>query len=159
MVPARTADRWAATQADRPLDERPLQVEPVTARAVQGILDRWVRRMGLERWKIELELVEPSRETSPDEWADASIWRSNAYETAKIQLHPTWRSWSAEEAETHLVHELVHLWTRDMEEMLSIAEDQVTSAVFEVIRAAAMQRTEATVDLISRRLIAIAAGA
>jgi hypothetical protein len=160
MVPAQADRRLVAPERasaapigrfDGRLPER-----HVTERELNQILRRWQRRMGLERWQIELDLEKPTESFGENDWHWAELARSNNYEEATIRLHPEWRSWSAEKAEHHLVHELVHVWTRDLEETLKLVDFHVPHAVHTLIQEAFAQRLEAAVDLIARRLVVIA---
>jgi hypothetical protein len=130
----------------------------VTEREIEQLLRRWQRRMGLDRWRITLDLARPAARfgDGDDDYQWAELDRSNNYETATIRLHPNWRSWSEAEAQEHLVHELVHVWMRDLEEAIKVFEGRVLYDVFAVGREAFAQRLEATVELIMRQLIAIA---
>jgi hypothetical protein len=123
----------------------------VTKREVQEIVTLWTRRLGLERWEITIDWTENAQPG-----ADSTVWVSQSYETATLYVaHPAWRTWTRAEAEGHVVHELVHLLTRDFDEIERMITEQLPPAVDKVIHTAFGHRREAMVELIARRFVAL----
>jgi hypothetical protein len=122
-----------------------------TKRWVESRLRTWIDRLGLTAWAITLDWDTPA-----DEGAWAQCWRSNDYDKATIYLCEGWADLGKAEVERLVVHELLHLVTRD----LSRAHDFVLEAIEDNVPAnniavAAWKRAEeGVVDRLSFALVA-----
>lgn len=89
----------------------------MTRKQLERIVREWQKRLGLHTWDIEVDFREPAAEE-----AHASTWRSNVYERAGIRFDREWPRWEPRFANQVVVHELVHLMARDVEESFKPAE-------------------------------------
>lgn len=108
----------------------------------------WVPRLGLERWDVEL-LDEPCDD------ANALTWRSNSYDRATIQFSDELAEWSFGRAEQTLVHELLHLCHRDVDQAFSELEDRLQGDVWSVARGRYDHVMEGFIDRLASRLVEI----
>jgi hypothetical protein len=86
--------------------------------AVELLVATWQQRLQLTHWVVKLDwesLLDPAVDR-------AMITRDNPYDVATLQLASTWPSWTNRELTLIVVHELVHLVTRDMEEAAEVVE-------------------------------------
>lgn len=115
----------------------------------------WARRLGVDRWELELHLDDPAGWASlhKPEDTDASVHRSRDYDTATFWLDPGWREWPARKLEATIVHELLHLATRDMEHVLDLLDGMVHRDVENVIAEAYRHAVEGAIDRLSYRLV------
>ena len=89
----------------------------MTQKQVERIVWEWQKRLGLATWDLRINFAEPCHEE-----ADATMTRSNTYERGELRLDKDWGKWSKPWANQIIVHELVHLLTRDIEESFKPAE-------------------------------------
>lgn len=115
-------------------------------------LREWQRRLGLDAWDIAVEWDEKANEDS-----DATTWRSADYDRATIRLDSGWAKWT--DAFTHriIVHELVHLLTRDIDEAFKLLKRHVSEAVWAVSDDVYEHEIEGLCDRLSYRLVELAA--
>lgn len=114
--------------------ERPTwRVEPLTEADLRVRFKLWLERLGLDRWIVTLEVG-----GAEDETAYMETVRSSSYERGRIHVAP-WvlgigevpndvlvTNFDAEFVEAALVHELLHLHTRDMR---AVVRDDLISQV------------------------------
>lgn len=132
----------------------------MTHAELDALLRKWQRRLGLDAWRIEL-VIDPLRwaeQRDPDSGADAFVWRSNDYDSARVYLNPDdVAEWDARTAADMVVHELVHLALRDLEHVVDLVAPLVSRDVYGVVRSAAQHELEATVDRLARQLVSLEA--
>ena len=129
----------------------------LTRADIRAIVRTWQRRLEIDHWSIEIDFgtpAEASEEGREGPWA--SIWRSRDYDLARLCLAEGWCDWSRREANEHVVHELVHLWTREVEFVLdALYRVDIHGDARSVIEETHRHLTEGVVDRIARRLIAL----
>jgi hypothetical protein len=127
----------------------------MTEQDLRELVARWVARLGLERWRVDL-VFDPERPAEVG--CDANAWRSDHYERAEIFLHPAWRQWEPDFAEATIVHELLHLHLRDVEEaMLPAVAELAHPHAVKVLRDRIEHELEQAIDVLAHRLVALAA--
>lgn len=122
----------------------------LTAAYLRKTVAVWQRRLGLQTWDLVVNLGDPCSQD-----ADASTWRSNTYERAEMKFDPGWRSWSAVFLNRIVVHELMHLVTRDIDELVKDAEDQMHRDAGSMLRRRYDHEIEGLVDRLAFRLVEI----
>lgn len=124
---------------------------------VERVLREWQRRLKLDYWDIKLELDES--EPQGRSWEDhehAAIWRSRDYFMATLRLHPNFReNWTVKELNINIVHELLHLLTREVENILDLTDGQVHRDVQTVIDQTFSHSLEGAVDNLAHRFVEI----
>lgn len=129
----------------------------MTRAELERIVRTWQRRLGLERWRVELVTDEARWFRTGHDDEHASTWRSNSYDQARLYVNPDeWRDWSPHDAHEHVVHELVHLLHRDLEHVLDHVEPLLHADAYKVAESALEHALEQTVDRIARRLVELA---
>jgi hypothetical protein len=109
--------------------------------------------LGLIHWSIDVEIVdEPARryEESP---AVASVSSAAHYDTAWMEFS---KEWLAESDELHIdktiIHELLHVALRDLEQYLEEPKDWMPPATFHTWSAAMNHEQEGFIERISRAI-------
>lgn len=77
------------------------------------LVEKWKLILKLNHWRIEVDF-----DTACDPEANVSITRSKSYDNATIELAPSWKEWSEYDIEQRVVHELLHLTTREIDTII-----------------------------------------
>lgn len=131
----------------------------MTEPRLQQLLAEWTRRLGLERWEIDLR-VEPCE----CETAYMEVERSFLYERATIAVAPwlmgqgDWpadcmRRASPHHVEETLVHELLHLHTRDIMRAGREADGQMHRDAYTIYEQRLEDAEEQLVDRLAVALV------
>lgn len=137
----------------------------MTEKQLRGLLATWQQRLGLGDWRIVLKVG-----TVEDESAYMETQRSVSYQRAVIHCQP-WllngdgnaapesvmirgNDLSEDFVESSLVHELLHLHTRDMRAVVRDDLDgQVHRDVYSVLEASMARAEEQCVDRLAEALV------
>lgn len=125
----------------------------MTRRRLARLIVVWQTRLGLERWKLETKWDEPCGEDFT-----AVIEKSPFYDTATLRLEAGWQKWSPEFAEVTVVHELLHLLHRDVDEAFRDLEGQLHRDAWLLSERRYKQAMEGFIDRTASRLVEIAGG-
>lgn len=120
----------------------------MTKGQLERIVRTWQGRLGLERWDLEVDFKEPSKEDS-----DASTWRSNDYDRATLRFADGWPKWSVQFANRIAVHELLHLVTRELDRVVEDVTDQMHREAATQIDRRYLHEIEGLVDRLAYRLV------
>jgi hypothetical protein len=120
----------------------------VTKAQLERTVRVWQRRLGLDAWKIDVDFSDPA-----SEGCVASTLRSNDYDTATITWDAGWASWEPLYANQTVVHELLHLLTRDVDLVVDDARDQLHPDASALVEKRYRHETEGLVDRLSVRLV------
>lgn len=119
---------------------------------MEGVVSLWIKRLGLQRWNIEVKWDDPDHFKSDID--KAYIWRARDYEDARLYFNPnTSESWSMRTLHCTVVHELLHLVTRDVEFVLDQVEDQLHRDVETVVAETFKHHLEGAIDQIACRMV------
>lgn len=110
----------------------------------------WQRRLGLERWDVEINWDEAC-----DEDANAATWRSSFYDRATIRWAEEWREWSPRKANEYAVHELLHLHLRDVDVVIGALEGQLHRDSYSLVDGRYEHEVEGLIERLTYRLIEI----
>lgn len=139
----------------------------MTRAEFEVVLRLWQRRLGLDHWEIELSWEWGKRpddkpdvdgDEHPPPNCDASTYRARDYDTATVYLHPVdAETWSPRKAHATVVHELLHLVTRDVEFVL----DQLDAVglardVDELLVRGHRHAVEGAIDRLAHRFVDLA---
>lgn len=122
----------------------------MTKREVERALRVWTDRLGLSHWDIRIDWETPAHEDS-----DAGTWRANQYDRAVMFLAPEWREWNQKRMNQLLVHELLHLYVRDVDVVLDVALTLASSAAREQLESRYFHEVEGLVDRLANRFVEI----
>lgn len=119
-----------------------------------AMFGEWVKRLGLSHWRINLNLSVPAAEMETDS-SIATVTTHGAYDEADIGFIEGWSAWDDDKIERTMVHELVHLHLRDLDNMLDVASETMRPSgrkMFDALSHAAMENlvermTNVLVDL------------
>lgn len=129
----------------------------MTERQLRRLADRWAPRLGLDGWTIDITIG-----TSELGAGDSAMCRPAAYyRRARIQVAPDAleRGQGAPTWEHLVVHELLHIATRDIRQAaLEYLDGQVAPAAHEVYELAFERALEGEVDRLAGALVAAFAG-
>lgn len=104
---------------------------------IEYILSVWQSRLNLTHWTIKVDwATPPERPDGADEgdmlWADV-VW-GNSSDDATIRFHESYLGWDRKQMNETVVHELIHLVNRDLQEGVESAEDVMPTSAFKVFR-------------------------
>lgn len=125
---------------------------PLTRADITDTLRVWQQRLLLDHWLIEINWAE----TIDDGEANAEIRIEEDYDAAKLVLAAGYAGWPREWANKVLVHELLHLVFRDLEEHVKAAKVLATGPVYDLFIDRYNHECEGVVDRIACRLVALA---
>jgi hypothetical protein len=124
----------------------------VTKARIEKLIGVWTVRLGLERWKIDVDWSKPCADHNV-----AEIEKSSFYDTGTIRLEPGWAKWAPDYAEQTVVHELLHLLHRDVDEAFADIEGQLQRDAWTMVERRYKQAMEGFIDRTASRLVELAA--
>lgn len=122
---------------------------------VEQIVHWWIPRLGLDHWRIDV-VWDHSRDEAPsfDSFEHAFTWRARDYDEARMYFNPNeMEHWDRRQANEIVVHELLHLVTRDIEFVLDQIEDQLHRDVETLVTVSHRHAVEGAVDRLSKRIV------
>lgn len=131
----------------------------MTKKQMETIVAEWIPRLGLSDWDIEVRWDQDAH--SPD-WREenpphASTWRSRDYDKARLYFNPDELSgWSNRQANLNVVHELLHLVTRDVEFILDLLLAHLHRDMYSVVSESHRHAVEGAVDRLAYRFVQVA---
>jgi hypothetical protein len=119
---------------------------------IEECVERWLPRLRLTHWAVKVDWNQ-----LPPEGDEAECLPLDSYDVATLRFGRDFSKWDARYAEGVVVHELLHLVTRD----LQIATDNVQKLLPKAARPLAESvlnhEIEGVVDRIAAVLVAVAA--
>jgi hypothetical protein len=122
---------------------------PATAKEVERVLAEWQRRLGLDRWDIEVAWTEPLNA----EEAFAEIEAQNPYDVAVLRLSRAWPEWDRRLLNATIAHELCHLLIRDLWLAAESVESFAPAEAWRVFKSRWEHHEEQSVDRLARMLV------
>lgn len=95
----------------------------MTRGRLEKITRAWQKRLGLERWDLKFGWDRPLDQENEV----ARVFRSNQYDSATIFFAADYRKWTPEFANQAVVHELLHLCHRDVDEAFGVLDADAAS--------------------------------
>ncbi len=92
----------------------------MTRAQVEKIVTVWQGRLKLSQWSVKVDFDKPANASN-----DAQVSIDNHYDNATVLLSSAWADWTREYTNLTLVHELLHLHERDVEEAIRSVEGLV----------------------------------
>lgn len=126
----------------------------MTRAGIENLVNLWIPRLGLSHWQIEV--VWERRKDDPPfaPGDDAFTWRARDYEEARMYFdEEKMDGWDLKQASVMVVHELLHLVTRDVEFILDQIEGQVRSDMYEVLELSHRHAVEHAIDRLAQRIV------
>lgn len=114
---------------------------------INSIVSDWTTRLGLTHWVIKVTTEPPDKP-----WRNAQIDVSRCYDTATIKLQTGYEKWSREEATQTMIHELLHLHFRDLDESVELNEHLHNDA-YDIFKSRYTHETEGIIDRLARVLV------
>jgi hypothetical protein len=125
---------------------------PMSRDEILGIVEHWQHRLDLGHWRIT---VDPS-ETIDDAEANAEIRIEEDTDFASIVLSGGFATWSRDWANKVVVHELLHVAFRDLEEHVKAVKTFAPGPAFDLFIDRYNHECEGVVDRLACRLVGIA---
>lgn len=131
----------------------------MTEAQLRSLLTQWVKRLGLDRWDLELRIEE-----CEDSGALMEAERSVTYERSVIRCQP-WvltgeipddvmqLELTPQRIEACLVHELLHCHTRDMSNLADAVVGQLHRDAYSIFDSAVRRAEEQLVDRLAVALV------
>lgn len=136
---------------------------------VERVVARWVKLLKLEAW--ELQVIWPDKDGVYKEWPEneegfpkfddkqayAAVWQAKDYDNARIYVNTDkWASTGNRVLEATIIHELLHIVTREAEFVLHMIDGMLQREVDEMVGRAHEHALEGIVDRLAFRLLEIA---
>lgn len=125
----------------------------MTSDWLEECVARWVPRLGLTHWAIEFDWDRP---VPPEENTEAMVERTDSYDVATMRFSAKYLTWTAAWAEWVVVHELIHLVTRDLEHAAEAAQELLPKKARKLAAAHFHHEVEGVIDRLAAVLLAVA---
>lgn len=137
----------------------------MTRATVERIVAWWVAALKLEAWELHIVWPEdyekwPERNDGFGDWEphdNARVWRAKDYKIARLYVNPDMlmaeHTGATRELESAIVHELLHLVTREAEFILDQIDGMLHRDVTELIERTYTHHVEGIIDELSYRLV------
>lgn len=130
----------------------------MTKGQIERAVKVWQQRLGLDGWDVGVSWVkDPVTGIGCSDDADMTTWRASTYDRAVI--YPSvekFGSWPDDMTNRLVVHELLHLSTRDVDQVVASIEGQVHPDVYRMIDKRYDHEIEGLVDRLAYRLVELA---
>jgi hypothetical protein len=130
----------------------------MTREGVDHIVSVWIPRLGLSHWRIEV--VWDGRykdDPSFSSFEHAFTWRARDYDEARLYFNQDeMERWDLRRTEEIVVHELLHLVTREVEFVLDQIDGQLRSDAQEIVEISHRHAVEGAVERLACRIVEIA---
>lgn len=125
---------------------------------LRRIVKWWIPKLKLEAWEIEVTEDQDAFVGGVEQsHAEAHTERSKDYDLATISFNKTLlENWDNKTANRNVVHELLHLVTREVELIMDLLETQLHRDVESVILYAHRHAVEGAVDRLAARFVEMA---
>lgn len=120
----------------------------MTEKKLEQTLATWQTRLGLAVWTIDVEYDKPAANGT-----DALIDRSHTYDRATLRLHKAWKDWPDRKTERILVHELLHLSTRDVDRVVASAQKSLHPDAWRLLNDRYDHEIEGFIDRLAVHLV------
>jgi hypothetical protein len=120
----------------------------MTKEHLEELVRSWQSRLGLDAWDVKIDWVKPAREGT-----NSVTWRSDDYDSATIMWDPEFPEWDPLFAEQIVVHELLHLLTRDIDRVVADLEGELHRDVYTQVDRRYEHEVEGLVDRLACRLV------
>lgn len=98
-------------------------------------VEKWQKRLtelGLAHWRVEEVIITDHHGMPNGPDTDASVGVASHYDSYRIWFNSDFlEATDARRLDETIVHELLHVWMRDMDEALRSVEDHMSSATFD----------------------------
>jgi len=113
----------------------------MTKGKVERLVRDWQKRLKLDHWDVK---VDWSR--SPREDCYATTFRRNQYDIAELCFDSEYKTWASDFTEKLIVHELLHLLTRDLDRVVNDLEEVMHLETFRLLDKRYEHEIEGVVD-------------
>lgn len=122
----------------------------MTEASLLDIIERWQKRLKLDSFSISAAFDDATL----DEASDACVNISADYDRAWIKFNPdSWSQWDRQRANEVVVHELLHVMTRDIDESTKAVMNLVRGDTWALAHSRHDHELENFVDSMALRLI------
>lgn len=121
--------------------------DTLTREDIASLVDVWQERLRLTHWEIRIDW---ENEPGEDELANVN-W--SFYDVATLRFAATYPMWSRREANWTVVHELMHIVMRDLQEGVESAERVLPASAYRLFDARFQHELEGVVDRTAALLI------
>jgi hypothetical protein len=122
----------------------------LTRADLEGMVEVWAERLHLEAWDIKIVWNAPL--DSENDFA--KIERDYLY--AKLHFAGNWSTWERNVANRVVVHELLHLTTRDLDVVMDDLKEPLGTIVHTIVAARYLHEVEGFVDNLATILVELA---
>ena len=120
----------------------------MTKRQVEALVRDWKKRLKLDHWDIK---VDWSR--SPREDCYATTTRRTQYDIAELLFDSEYATWTEDFTAKLVVHELLHIVTRDLDRVIADVEEVMHLETFRLLDKRYEHEIEGVVDRLATILV------
>lgn len=134
----------------------------MTRDGLDHIVRVWIPRLGLTHWRIEVVWESGKYKNDPtfSSFEHAFTWRARDYDEARLYFNQDdMERWDLRAAEEIVVHELLHLVTRDVEFVLDQIDGQLRDDAQAIVELSHRHAVENAVERLACRIVEIAGAA
>lgn len=110
----------------------------------------WQKKLGLDHWDIEVEVVESPHASGNSNLATAACWSSDTYDNAKIEIREDYAEWELEDLDQTIIHELMHIVTRDIDRTARLLREEIGASAWNLYSAVWDREIEGLVDRLAK---------
>lgn len=114
------------------------------------VLATWVERLRLSHWDIQIAW---GQQLDPSDEVLAECVLEDSYDQARIKIVTTYAEWSQHIANTTIVHELMHVVHRDLDEAVRSAKTCMSASLWGLFEARFIHESEGIVDRLAAILV------
>ena len=122
----------------------------MTKRQVERLVRDWQSRLKLDHWQITVDL-----DKAAGEGCVAECDRADSYDTATIRFAPGFSDWSRHYTEQAVVHELLHLYERDLHEAVKSVESLLGKPAYQQFSDRLLHEREGIVDRLATVIVGL----
>jgi len=123
----------------------------MTREVIDELVRQWVPRLRLTHWELRVDWDKPA-----DEGDEANISPHDSYDLAVLRFTTKFPKWPRYYAEQVVVHELLHLVTRDLEQVAAATRDTMPSSARQLAESAFEHEIEGVIDRVAACFAALA---
>lgn len=120
----------------------------MTREGIETLVAEWLPRMHLSHWKVTIDWSKPVEDDTA-----ALVEREDTYDITTMRFSAEYPTWTEQYAEWTVVHELMHLVTRDLEQAVEASHDSLPAAARKLADARFEHELEGVVDRTARVLV------
>lgn len=125
----------------------------MTRDQLEAIVREWQRRLNIPHWRV---IINWNKIEESDKALARVARDGDGYEGATLSFAPEWRTWSVQETNEIIAHELTHMLMHDLEMAGVSAEEVLTGTAWRLFNHRFEHELEGVVDKLALLLVQFA---